>query len=220
MRYFIGIIGISTAGKSTLAATLLSSYISPAIFPIPHTTRRQPRSDDDSRLIRCISEEKYLNEDFLTVDQNYGTLNSDYKNFLDSMYFAAVSVVSCNEVFDLRKKILNSGLTPVFVSLTLTEMLEKEINEIEKRFPNYFSGEALEGRIQRDKDLAKDFFFNKQYLERNNVISLSQEGGDVLEWINNLQNYLPISYHHYLEDYIKEIKLHRKRIKLLDLSEI
>lgn len=194
MRYFIGITGVSTAGKSTLGVALLSSFIKPEIFPIPHTTRRLKRQDDDQRLIRCIDEEEFKQSDFLTIDQNYGTLKSDYLEFISSEYFAALSVVSCNEIPDLRRAASSSGLSPVFISLTLTNNLDTEGEKIEERFPNFFTGDDLPRRMERDKKLAKDFFFSEKYLEQNSIIALSQEDGGVLDWIHVLQNYVPISY--------------------------
>lgn len=205
-RYFIGITGISTAGKSTLAATLLSDNISPKVFPIPHTTRRKVRPDDDPRLIRCITEQEFEKSEFFTVDQNYGTLTSDYNDFLASDHLIAVSVVSCNEVPDLREKVLDTNIIPIFISLTLTKSLKSEENAIKQRFPTYFSGKALSGRIQRDYALARNFFFNEKYLEYNHLISLSQEAGGVLNWISMLQNYVPISYNQQLASDIEAIK--------------
>lgn len=206
LKYFIGITGVSTAGKSTLAATLLSKSIFPSIFPIPHTTRRTCRIDDDVRLIRCISPKQYVKGNFLTVDQNYGTLLCDIQNFLNSQQRLSVSIISCNEVPDLKSRLPEYGITPFFISLTLTDTLLDEEAQINSRFPDYFDTEYCKFRIQRDINLAKNYFFNPEYVESNSILSLSQEQGDVLDWVKAIQRHLPIKFEKNLQSEIDDLK--------------
>lgn len=221
MRYFIGITGITTAGKSTLGLSLLSPHITPHIFPIPHTTYREARLDDDARLIRILKKNEYDSSDFLTIDGNYGTLNSDYKSFLTSEHQIALSIVSCYEIPELKEKLSLDRVVPIFISLTLSDSLLEEEKLIEDRLPVFFNSEELRWRINLNKQLAKDFFFNKTYLEEHSIVSLSLNMGHVITWIDKLKEFLPISYSEILKEDLMNIQRDqnsRRNLTVLDIK--
>lgn len=177
--------------------------------------------DDDARLIRILKKNEYDSSDFLTIDGNYGTLNSDYKSFLTSEHQIALSIVSCYEIPELKEKLSLDRVVPIFISLTLSDSLLEEEKLIEDRLPVFFNSEELRWRINLNKQLAKDFFFNKTYLEEHSIVSLSLNMGHVITWIDKLKEFLPISYSEILKEDLMNIQRDqnsRRNLTVLDIK--
>lgn len=163
---------------------------------IPHTTCRSPRQDDSPLLVNLVPPDVFEKSAFFTRDDNYGTLQSHIDEFLASDGQIGISIVSCYELPEIRKKIATdmaySGLRLLNVLVRLEDSMEAEVVTLEKRLPAFFPKEVAAKRLQWNIMFCEECFYNLSYLNENIDVIFSQSRGNLVDWCLELPSHLPI----------------------------
>jgi len=195
-RYLICIAGSFTAGKSSLAKMFADGAFNNNIHFIPHTTCRSPRQDDNPHLVNVVPPDVFEKSAFFTRDDNYGTLQSHIDDFLASDSQIGLSIVSCYELPEIRKKMAANaayaGLRLLTVLIRLEDSMEAEVVTLKRRLPAFYPADVAAKRIQWNVMFCEECFFNTEYLIKNIDVILSQSTGDLVDWCLKLQAHLPI----------------------------
>lgn len=192
-KTLISIVGPTTAGKSTLAATLLTPMVSNTIFPIPLCAQREQRSDDDLRLVTPMPNQTFEGLEMFFEDTFYGVVQRDFNAFLVSDKSIGFSISTPKGLGYVTERLTHEFpyVRRCNVVLRLTTSREKELSLLSQRIDKYFPDpKANAWRKKYHLSFVGDFFHNQEYLDENCDVLLIQEGHSVADWCKTLNSYL------------------------------
>lgn len=190
-KTLITITGTTTAGKSTLAETLLKSE---KIAAIPHSTCRKPREDDNPLLIQSYSKDDYRYLSFVSCHGDYGTQLKDILDFRNGNKEIGVGISSSLDLITLSSLYQQGHLLDdsrrCHILVRLTNSLSSELDILNERLKDHFHGAELNKRMKVHGDIIKEFFFCSNYENSHVDLILSQEDGHVDTWISVIESYI------------------------------
>jgi hypothetical protein len=195
-KYYISITGNSTAGKTTLAHTLLACADKETIKPIRQVTLRDQRDDDDPSLIETIDEKIFLSQHFLATHGKYGILWEDFSDFCDSPQTIGISITGPNEIQQLKKQyeLVRAGETVQVNCINIAIRFSNDYNTHKQAasdsLKTHFKNAVAIERASINDELDKTFFFNDEFLDKHIDILLSRESS-IKEWISQIGLWLP-----------------------------
>ncbi len=137
-KVVISIIGTTTAGKTSLVKLLLTEgMFARQVYCIPQTTCREPRLDDDSRVVKVVDRGNFAGLEFISQDTVYGTTKSDLDKFLSSDSTCAIATIGTGDIEPIREYLASKetncvlkvvclrldGRSPEFEKIALEESL-------------------------------------------------------------------------------------------------
>lgn len=185
MKWYISLTGPTTVGKTTLMNTLMSS--SSLITPVPQSTTREIRKDDNSQLIKHFNEETYRNIDFFLCHGRYGIAQKDFQAFMQSSIPVGISTNGANEIQQIPLK--GNGFSRLSILLRYSNCIEQEMFMIEQQSKLAFSKQQAQARIDANFILLRDFFYNPSFLKKYIDLVITRET-NVLDWVSKIEEAL------------------------------
>ena len=197
-KTLISLVGPTTVGKSTFAASLLDDGVAGNLHPIPLQARRDIRDDDDLRLVSPVTQEAYDGQKMFFDDTPYGVNQRSIDEFLVSNSLLGLSIstpMGLYYVTENLKKPTYSGIARCNIVLTLTNSLSEEIEVLSARIDKYFpDSDANAWRKKHHLDFVEKYFYNPTYLSDVCDLHLVQEGYSVYDWCLQLSEYLGMDF--------------------------
>lgn len=168
-------------------------------MPIPQTTKRPKRADDDQALIQCLKPKDFNQQDFFVKHGNYGILSRDFFIFAESSSKAGTSVNGPNEISKLKKRYEVNSQSNGLVEVECINILVRYSNDrdIHSRQTSaglkaHFSSAVANKRIMTNEQLDQEFYFNDQFIADHINIVLTRDAA-LSDWIYTVSQHLSVN---------------------------
>ena len=160
-KCLIAITGVTTSGKSTLAAALSAMLPDSTVLPI--MTTRMPRSDDDARFVSCVKKDDFAATRHWVKRGSYGIPLAAAEKFFSGTSKIAICVCGPFEMIQLDS-VCPSSVRVLRVLLRYALDIDTERKSLQEAVPYYFTGEMRQARLSIALEHTAKFFFDKDFL--------------------------------------------------------